>query len=91
MNNLFISYDLHAPVKNYDRVISKIKSLGGVPVLKSMWYLKSTSTASEVSKVIWAVMDADDTLLVVDSKNNSFSGYNLSELAKKRLVEDWQK
>lgn len=91
MNNLFISYDLHAPHKNYERVIAKIKSLGGVPVLKSMWYVRSHQTCEAIAKEVWASMDADDSLVVVDSTTNNAYWYNLSPSLSKYLQDNWKR
>ena len=91
MNNMFISYDLHAPAKNYERVINQIKSLGGVPVLKSLWFVKSYQPLEAVAKSVWSAMDSDDSLIVVDSTNNNAYWYNLNQSVSKHLVEYWRK
>ncbi|MBL9085552.1 MAG: hypothetical protein JNM10_00275 [Planctomycetia bacterium] len=62
-----IDYDLHAPEKNYDAVISTIKALPGgwCHVLKSTWLVAGNSlTLSGVFAALRAVTDADDSLLV---------------------------
>lgn len=89
-NNLIISYDLISPGQNYEKVAEKIKSLGmWAKVHKSVWYVKSTYSASDASSIVWAVMDKNDTLFVVDSTNNQASWYNLSEEVSKFIKEKW--
>lgn len=70
-NNLIVSYDLYAPTKNYEAVADAIKLLGAwAHVQKSVWYVKSEHTASTAADKIWAAMDANDSLIVVDATNN---------------------
>lgn len=90
MNNVFISYDLHAPVKNYDRVIAALKSMGAVPVLKSMWYIKTRQSSEAVAKAVWAAMDADDSLVVVDATNNTANWYKLNDATARWLQNNWR-
>ena len=78
-NNLHISYDLHAPNKNYDAVIAKIKTLGNwAKIHKSFWYVNSDLTAAQARDAVWAAMDSDDTVYVVDATNNDAAWQNVS-------------
>lgn len=71
-NNLFVSYDLHEPGKNYDAVIEAIKKLGNwAKVHYSLWYVKSDLAASQAAEQVWTKMDANDKLLVIDASNNT--------------------
>jgi hypothetical protein len=79
MHNLFISYDLHAPSKSYDKVIATLKSLGAVSVLKSMWYLKTAMDQETIAKRVWSAMDADDSLIVVNATTNNAYWFNLPQ------------
>ena len=91
-NNLFISYDLYNPGQNYEKVAGAIKSLGNwAKVQKSFWYAKSNFSASEAAKKVWASMDSNDSLIVVDAKNNDASWYNLSDEVAKYIQDHWQK
>lgn len=57
-NNLFVSYDLHAPAKNYEAVITAIKKLGAWgKVHYSLWYVKSAHNATEACNLVWSSMD----------------------------------
>jgi hypothetical protein len=89
-NNLFISYDLYHPGQNYEEVIEEIKSLGNwAKVQKSFWYVNSHYTASQARDKVWAKMDGNDSLLVVDATNNSAAWQNLSEEVSRYIQEHW--
>ena len=91
-NTLLISYDLHAPGQNYDSVIEEIKSLGDwAKVHKSFWFVDSTLSASKAAERLWGKMDSNDSLFVVDAKNNEACWYNLSDKVSNFLKEHWHK
>ncbi len=91
-NNLFVSYDLYKPGQDYDKVIEAIKSLGAwAKVHYSFWYVNSQFTASEASKKVWAAMDKNDSLIVVDASNNYASWYNLKQDVLDFIKNNWHK
>ena len=91
-NNLFISYDLCAPGENYDRVISTIKSFGNwASIHKSLWYIKSNHSANSVADKIWASMDRNDTLIVIDTTNKNAVWHNLSNEVARYIQNQWLK
>ncbi len=91
-NNLFISYDLYKPGQNYEAVIAEIKSLGNwAAVHKSLWYVNSHLSPSQALDRVWAKMDANDKLIVVDATNNSAAWHNLSDEASAYIKDQWLK
>lgn len=91
-NNLFISYDLYKPGQNYEAVIAEIKTLGlWAAVHKSLWYVNSTLTATEAQARVWAKMDANDKLIVVDATNNNASWRNLPDEVSNLIKDQWNK
>jgi hypothetical protein len=89
-NNLHISYDLYVPGQNYEKVITAIKELGGwAKIHKSFWYVNSTYTASQACSHVWAAMDGNDSLYVVDSTNNNASWQNLSDEVANYIRDAW--
>ncbi|EOX4102479.1 CRISPR-associated protein Cas2 [Vibrio alginolyticus] len=91
-NNLFISYDLNSPGQNYDNVIKEIKTLGSwAKVQKSFWYVNSTLTASQAVNRVWAQMDQNDTLIVVDATNGDAAWQNLSNEVANHIKSEWVK
>jgi len=89
-NNLFISYDLNTPGQDYSGLIEEIKSLGSwAKVQKSFWYVNSTLTASQAVDRVWAKMDRNDSLIVVDAKNNSAAWQGLSDEVANFIKKQW--
>ncbi|MFQ2400411.1 hypothetical protein [Aeromonas dhakensis] len=91
-NNLFISYDLYAPGQNYAAVIEEIKSLGPwASVHKSLWYVNSSLGHEDVAKRIWAKMDSNDSLLVINASTNNFYAYHINPDVLRQMQEQWYK
>lgn len=91
-NNLFVSYDLMQKGQNYEAVIAEIKKLGSwAKVNYSLWYVNSQLSASEAAKRVWAVMDSNDKLIVIDSINNNAAWHNLTEEVSNHIKDQWFK
>lgn len=90
-NNLFISYDLNSPGQGYDEVFNAIKSLGNwAKVQKSFWYVSSTYSAEQAAEIVWAKMDRNDSLIVIDASSNDASWYNLPREVSNYIQENWK-
>lgn len=90
-NNLFITYDL-IKTKDYAAVYDAIKSLGNWAVpTESNWYVNCSYSAEDAAKIVRAVMDSDDKLIVVDATNNSAYWYNLSDEISNQIQTEWYK
>jgi hypothetical protein len=91
-NNLHISYDLYNPGQNYDNLIAKIKTLGEwAKVHKSFWYVNSTLRASEARDRLVPLIDANDTLYIVDSTNNEAAWHNVDDEVAKFIRQRWSR
>jgi len=89
-NNLIISYDLYKPSQSFFVVETAIKSLGpAIKVHQALWYVKSQATVSEAKETIMAVMDANDTLFVVDASNNGVASHNVRVEAEQFIEANW--
>ena len=90
-NNLIISYDLYKPSQSFFMVETAIKSLGSaIKVHQALWYVKSQASVSEAKEAIMAVMDANDTLFVVDASNNSVASYNVRQEVEEFVEANWR-
>lgn len=66
--NLFVAYDLDKPGQNYDAVHDRIKSLGRwYHAQQSLFYVHTNFTPEEAHARVFAVMDSNDKLMVVES------------------------
>lgn len=91
-NILIISYDLSEPGRNYTNLIQEIKTLGlWAHTLDSVWYVKSSLSASEACDRLIRAIDQDDSLLVVDATNNNAAWKNLKPEVAAFIKENWLK
>lgn len=89
--NIFISYDLYSPGQNYEKVIERIKSLGSwAKVHKSFWYLRTNHSHEYIAQKIWEVMDANDSLMVVNASTDNAYWYNLDTDVSKFMQDKWR-
>ena len=89
-NNLHISYDLKNPGQNYDLVIAGIKKLGSwAKIHYSFWYVDSPLTAEQAHGILVKLLDANDSLYVVDATNNQAAWNNLSVTASNHIENHW--
>lgn len=89
-NNLFISYDLYSPGQDYTVVIEAIKSLGSwAKVHKSLWYVSSNLSAEQAANAVWEKLDANDSLIVVNSSTNDAYWYNLAPQVGQHIKDHW--
>jgi len=89
-NNLFISYDLIAPGQHYPEVIAAIQALGAwAKVHYSLFYVKTTLSASEAATKVRTVMDSNDKLIVIDAKDAYW--YNLPKEVEDQIKQQWNR
>lgn len=66
--NLFIAYDLNAPGQNYDAVRDAIKDLGQWHQFQfSLFYVNAPYDPQEAFRLVNAVMDINDRLVVINA------------------------
>lgn len=92
-SNLFISYDLKTPGRNYDRVIAAIKATCPfwAKAQYSYFYAHSDLTAEQVCNAVWEAMDANDSIVVVDaSREQAAWRGSISREAAQYIRDNWQ-
>lgn len=91
-NNLIVSYDLYNPGQDYSKVIEAIKDLGSwAKIHKSVWYVNSNYSASQAVDKVWAAMDTNDSLFVVEASSNNAAWQNLSAEVANHIRDQWLK
>lgn len=89
-NNLFISYDLIGPNRDYDAVHKAIKSLKVyAQVHESFWYVKSSKSAQEIFDIVFAACDDNDKVFVIDVTNKSAVWENLEDEIEDYIKAQW--
>jgi hypothetical protein len=89
MKTYLISYDLRVPEtsEDYKKLIDHIKSYDyWATPLKSVWFVKTNKSVSEVRNDIKSETDANDGLLVID-----VTGSNWGTTGVSTKVADWMK
>lgn len=91
-NNLYISYDLRFPERNYERAIEAIQSLGHwARISESFWYVCSSKSALEALAAVSDACDANDTVCVIDVTNGHSTWTNVAPEIEKAIHDYWNK
>lgn len=90
-NNLHISYDLNKVGQDYATLIAKIKTLGSswAKIHKSFWYVNCNLTPRQAVDILWPLMDANDTIYIVDSSTNVAAWENLPDAVATMIRDEW--
>lgn len=89
MKTYIISYDLLGPETrgDYVRLIEHIKSYTyWAKPLKSVWFIKTSKSVSEVRTDMKIFLDTNDKLVILDVTNTNWATYNIVT-----NVGDWMK
>lgn len=91
-NNYIISYDLISPGQPYRHVQDAIESCGAWGKLEfSLYYVNSSLSINQVSNTIRAVMDENDSLVVVNVSKGEFKCFNVDQDALKQMQDHWNR
>lgn len=86
MSCKLITYDLIAPVKNYDKLISAIKTYANTQkVTESCWIINSTDSCVSIRDYLKKSTDSNDLLFVAKLSGES-AWSNLDDKVSKWLV-----
>lgn len=88
MHNLFVSYDLMTPGKDYTHVQNAIKALGlWAKVHFSLYYVRSNLDATEACNQLIQSIDVNDKVIVIDA---AFAAWNeLPDAVTKQIQSHW--
>ncbi len=89
MKTHIISYDLRIPEtsEDYTKIIGKIKSLGGwATPLKSVWFVTTTQSTSEIRDELKFQTDWNDGLIVIEITNADWASKGIDS-----KVTEWMK
>lgn len=59
-----VTYDLHKPKKDYEKLFEALKTYDWAHPLGSVWFLKTQKTASEIRDHLKQYIDGNDSLIV---------------------------
>lgn len=89
MKTYLISYDLRVPEvsEDYKKLIDHIKSYNSwATPLKSVWFIKTSKSVSQVRDDLNIETDSNDGLLVLDVTDANWASFGVSG-----KVTDWMK
>jgi hypothetical protein len=66
VNDIFISYDLRKPGRDYAPLWNEIKRFGGRRVLESLWQFQSEYTSKQIRDHFLRFVDTNDGVLVMN-------------------------
>lgn len=90
MSKYLVSYDLHAPRKDYEDLWHLLKSYReAIHIQDSVWLIKSSKSSKDISNDLGKVLDVDDSYLICKIESN-LSGAIEDEAALKvkKLYQD---
>jgi hypothetical protein len=91
LNNLFISYDLYRPDRDYADLYTTIKSLGNWAHVKlTLWYVNSNLSAASARDRLWARMQSQDKLVVIDASNNDAAWNGIPDEQSNFIKNHWR-
>lgn len=80
MNTILVSYDLHAPGKDYSKLREHLASYNGhATPLESFWLVKTDLTALQVCNAAKNYVDQNDELIAIDVTSRSAAWINISD------------
>lgn len=89
--NLIISYDLHQPDRDYEKLIGAIKELSSnnrwAEIQKSVWFIKSDLSPSQAVDKLKLALDGNDSLFITDGGSAAWIG--LSDKVANYLKTQW--
>jgi hypothetical protein len=90
-HNIFVSYDLFNPERGDERIQQTIEAFGCVwaRISRTVFYLHGEVDANLVGTKIWAAMNMDDRLVVIDTTKNDARWYNIKPEVSEFMVKNW--
>lgn len=74
MTLFFVTYDLRAPGRDYNRFADALSMMGAKPILDSVYSVRQNLTLRQVYDRLAPHIDANDGLLVIESGGSQALG-----------------
>ncbi len=89
--NIFVAIELFRPERGDDRIRDAIEAFGCVwaKLNANLFYLHGELDAEYVGKKVWAAMNMDDKLVVIDSTKNDARWFNIKPKVSEFLIKNW--
>lgn len=70
MKTYIITYDLNKEGQNYQWLINKIQEYKYIHPMKSVFFIKSNSTSTEINNILLDYIDTNDRLFISEVTSN---------------------
>ena len=89
--NIFVCFELLRPERGDDRIRDAIEAFQCIwaRVSGNVYFLHGELDAAYVGSKVWAAMNMDDKLVVIDASRNDARWYNIKPEVSQFLVENW--
>lgn len=89
--NIFIAFELFRPERGDERIAETVEAFGcpWARINKNVFYLHGDLDAPYVGGKVWAAMNMDDKLVVIDASKNDARWYNIKPEISEFLVANW--
>ena len=92
MRNLFVSYDLYKPDRDYSDLFAAIKSLGSewCHIKLTLWFVRSQYSVVAARDHLWQRMQPQDKLIVIDASNDTGAWCGIPTEQSEYLKTHWR-
>jgi hypothetical protein len=89
--NIFVAFELLRPERGDDRISQTVEAFGcaWARINKNVFYIHGDFDAQYVGNKVWAAMNMDDKLVVIDATKNDARWYNIKPEISEFLVANW--
>lgn len=92
LNNLIIFWELVIPDRNQSAILATLRALGpATRIRSSVWHVKSSMSAQDVTTRLRNIVDRGDSVLVIDSTHDNAAWYNIDEKTSDSLQQQWRR
>jgi hypothetical protein len=92
LNNIIVSFELLVPLRSQSAVVATLKSMGASLKLRSsLWHVKTSLTAAQVTGKLRSILDSHDNVIVIDASHDNAAWYNIDGSASQVLQQQWNR
>jgi hypothetical protein len=89
--NVFVAFWLLRPERGEDKPREVIEELGcpWAKIAPGIYYLHGEYDAQYVGNKVWAALNMDDKMVVLDTTNNDARWFNIKPEVSQFLIDNW--
>lgn len=79
MTHFFVTYDLSAPGRDYDRLFTYLKQFAYAKPVESVWVIETFKTAATLRDEIKQYVDSNDKVFIMKASTGNWASFNISK------------